>query len=380
MSSWTVASDSHFKASEPLGRINPETRVNLRTEAKLESLDSFFKRSEELEVDFVVYAGDLFDTANPPSRLRAKVSEVFRKYSDRLPIFYLSGNHDDSGEVGAMESEGFLTSSFGKDTEVAVHKLNPGFYYIKDPLEINHVGLALNLLFVPYRYRGKLNTFFPPWRQGKREFPLVLFSHFFAQGANISKTNLPLKLKGNGLSSKLMKRFDLVQLGDIHIPQNMGHVYYPGCLSRINIDDGEIEPGFLHTTYSAGKEFEMEFCPVEDWGIKRYVVEEGAGQDIDDVYCLNFEKIQVLELTFKGSRTWLSEIPCQKMRKKLMDKGVITVHIFRNPVDAEYKEVSPETISDQTTLLDKWTAYAEESELPEEVIKCVVEELSECTL
>jgi len=377
--SWTIAADSHFKTSEPLGRINPKTKINTRTEKKLEMLDVFLQKSVDFNVDFAVYAGDLFNGANPPQWLRRLVAAVFHKYLGKLQIVYLPGNHDDTGEVGAWESEGLLSSG----------DRSAGFCYIDKPTEIE---LVANFLFVPYRDRHQI-PFYAPGPLNKHKTPQVVISHLYVEGSDLSKTNLPLTLKGKGMSRKVLSKFPLVMLGDIHKPQAFSNgdechygIHYCGCLSRVSIDDGKFQPGFLKGTWtkkSEGSTFHnfatVKAYSIPDWTIERYIIDPTRCPNpmLLPEFLKNISPFDILELEFVGPRSWLDSLPLSAARSFLMEHGARKV-LFKRMVKQDVtEELALKSMTASGTLSQRWESYAEFSKLAKAVKELVTGKLEE---
>ena len=74
-----------------------------REEEQKRFLDWLLKQVVELEVDVVLVAGDIFDTANPPQSAEALyydfVAELNRKSSASLVL--IAGNHDSANQLEA---------------------------------------------------------------------------------------------------------------------------------------------------------------------------------------------------------------------------------------------------------------------------------------
>lgn len=353
--SFAVAADSHFKAIEPLGR-SLEGGSNSRTVKKLDSLKQFVSLSG---VDFLVYLGDLFDSHNPPNWLRSNVAQIIAQC--KVPFIYVPGNHDWSGQVGAFESEGFLSDKFNSQYEIGGEEGNlPGFYYIKSATEF--IYKQVPMLFVPFYDHLAI----------KHEGQQVLFSHFYAEGASLAKSNQPLVLKGKGTPIERIKKFPLCFLGDIHkhqrLPIGKFGTHYPGCLSRINIDDGTLETGYLKVTLEADKGVlqkprEVRHIQVPDWDMLRLEITLTELDDVEQISIELPEKVpEILQCVFKGPRDLLSLLPIVRIRKQVMDAGVerfVFDRVFSDDPQRSSDEVTDLDTPIEGTLPLRWKVYCQ---------------------
>jgi len=363
---FVAAADSHFKNSEPLGHLNPKTGLNLRTEEKLRHLDKAISYAVEQKVDFFIYLGDLFDSAHPQSKLRVLVAQVFSKYVSKIPIIYVPGNHDDC-QVGAFESEGILARS-GADR---IKDLSCGFHYIGEPTHIVLNGIST--LFLPWKHTSKLPDYLT------KNIRLV-FGHFFVEGADIGKGSCR-QLDNVGYSTDGLSDFAYFVLGDIHkgqvipLPKSKGaegFVVYPGSLSRINIDDGDIEPGFLDIVCPEEGDLSATRVTVDDWEISRLSLDEGTIPDPTDIQAhleshLSGLSPKIVELTFVGHTTWLDQIAYTALKKYLIDLGAVKVIRKRKSVDTD--EVTAKVY--RGSLEDRWVGFATDKGLPIDSINLV---------
>ncbi len=83
----------------------------------MESFAFAISKSIENKVDFVLIAGDLFDTAYPPIEVIKQAFEQFRKLKEaRIPVFLIAGSHDYSAAgktfLDVLEKAGFAKNVF----------------------------------------------------------------------------------------------------------------------------------------------------------------------------------------------------------------------------------------------------------------------------
>lgn len=384
---WCFGADNHFKSAEPFGKPDKVTGINTRTIKKLEMLRDFLGKCRDLEVDFAVLAGDIFDGANPPQSLRYLVANALEQYiQNDLRIIYIPGNHDHNGSVGAWQSEGVF-GDFIADENLL---MKPGGFYYIDKVKTLNIG-GLRVLVVPYYDRHKIIQYIPGIRQ-KYDTPDILFSHFYVENASVAKSNRLVILKGKGFPFKNLLEIPLVQLGDIHKAQKLDNnyygVYYPGCMSRVDISDGELNPGFLYTEMMISESREtaavkiddcsVKFEKLTDWSIDRIVITEENYPDINEFIgeILSYVRediCDIQEVTFRGSKWWLELIPYNKIRKIYIDFGVRKFIWHRETImqDDLNKEIVQNEEEIGGTLKQRWESYASAFELNVDVTSIV---------
>lgn len=347
------ASDIHFKNKEPFGKFSAELGMNTRTAKKLQILNDFFQYGIDNDVDFVVFAGDLFDVPNPASELRKEVAKVFGKYATQLPVIFVCGNHDYLGEVGVFESEGIIAGNVLKDLKT------PGFYYINEPVVVG------DILFVSYAHHERISEFIS---NDKFQTPAICISHFFASGATIGRTNKPVIIKGQGYPSDTLKAFKKVLLGDIHTAQEIGNIMYPGCLARIDVGDATRNPGFFMVDYQFNNlteyitEINVEFIQVSDWTIERQTT--GPNAYFDEKECCT--DADVWEVTFTGTKAELLTAP-YALYKDYAKHHCEKLFIKREQVVDEAAAVDEVIGAVDITgnLTTRWRAYCEQQKIPD---------------
>jgi DNA repair exonuclease SbcCD nuclease subunit len=99
-----------------------------------ESFQKIINKSIEEKVDFILIAGDLFDSAYPPIEILKDTFAEFKKIFDsRIPVYLISGSHDFSASgktfLDVIEKAGFCKNvenyTIQEDGRI---KLNPSFY------------------------------------------------------------------------------------------------------------------------------------------------------------------------------------------------------------------------------------------------------------
>ena len=76
------------------------------------------------KVDFVLIAGDLFDSAYPPIEVLKDVFKEFKKlYDSNIPAFFIAGSHDYSAS-GKSFLDVLEKTGFAKNAHIAEEKNN----------------------------------------------------------------------------------------------------------------------------------------------------------------------------------------------------------------------------------------------------------------
>jgi DNA repair protein SbcD/Mre11 len=98
------------------------------------SFQAAIKRSIEECPDFILIAGDLFDSAYPPIEILKRTFAEFKKIKDaNIPVFLIAGSHDFSASgktfLDVLEHAGFCKNIEDfETTEDGTHKLKPVIY------------------------------------------------------------------------------------------------------------------------------------------------------------------------------------------------------------------------------------------------------------
>lgn len=235
-----------------------------REEEQKRFLDWLLKQVVELEVDVVLVAGDVFDTANPPQSAEALyfdfVADLNRKSNASLVL--IAGNHDSANQLEAPRRvlKALRTHVHGSVADDAADRL-----LFLPSAEAPKVALAL----IPFLREKDLRL----GRTGDKEVevrreivagitrvydetakaakaakvgcPLIATGHLTVVGAASSDSERDIHIGGLGAvdSSTFPEGFAYVALGHLHRPQSTegsGRVRYAGspiALSFSEVDD-----------------------------------------------------------------------------------------------------------------------------------------------
>ena len=193
------------------------------------NFESFQKTIEiciEERVDFILIAGDLFDTAFPPIEILKETFAEFRKLHDsKIPCFLISGSHDYSVSgktfLDVLEKAGFCKNVYDFEDKDEKIILNPTIY--------NNVAI--------YGYPGKKTGLDV---QDLRRIELkesslfkILMLHTTIDKA---KGDLPIE----SIETDSLPYADYYALGHLHISFSYRNFVYPGPLFPNNFVELEI--------------------------------------------------------------------------------------------------------------------------------------------
>lgn len=209
-------------------------------------------------IDCVIIAGDIFNTASPSADAEELFFEAIQQLSlngERF-IFVLAGNHDDPTRLIAglplackhnialvSDIKKLKMDSFNKNAQVQVIETGKGYIKIKKNEEIATIA------YLPYpneiritekvdgeTYAEKVAEWAKIGASAFSEDSLNVFvSHLFMIG---SKTESGVVKVGDILAvpKNIMPKADYTALGHIHIPQNLGdEIYYSGAITKLSV-------------------------------------------------------------------------------------------------------------------------------------------------
>lgn len=205
-------------------------------------------------VDALVIAGDIYDRSVPPSDAVALLDDVLNTIclEMNVPVVLISGNHDGAERLrfGSRQLKQAGLHILGDVKQVRhpvlIKKAEQtiAFYGIPycDPETVrNLTGEAVSTydeahtLLVNQILDSKQNN-----------YPSVLISHCFMDGAEESDSERPLSIGGSDrVSYQPCVGFDYVALGHLHAPQYRGkeHIRYSGSLLKYSFSEQHQKKG-----------------------------------------------------------------------------------------------------------------------------------------
>ncbi|MDP2628805.1 MAG: DNA repair exonuclease [Nanoarchaeota archaeon] len=178
------------------------------------------------KVEFVLIAGDLFDSAYPGIDILKKTFAEFKKLKEsRIPCFIIAGSHDYSASgktfLDVLEKAGFCknVADFEENGENII--LNPTIYQ----------GIAL------YGYPGRKSGLeVEDLRRVKINDTPGMFKIFMLHTAIDKATgNLPM----NSVETRLLPKADYYALGHLHMDFQYENFVYPGPIFPNNFQELE---------------------------------------------------------------------------------------------------------------------------------------------
>ena len=167
------------------------------------------------KLDFVVIAGDLFDSAYPPIEILKQTFGEFRKLKEsNIPCFLIAGSHDYSVSgktfLDVLEQAGFCKNVTNFEENGDLITLNPTI----------HEGVAL------YGYPGKKSGLeIPELRKIKLNDSPGMFKIFMLHTTiDKAKGTLPI----DAIEIDLLPQADYYALGHLHIDFKHNNFVYPG--------------------------------------------------------------------------------------------------------------------------------------------------------
>ena len=205
-----------------LGGWKHEPMQNLNFESFKKAIDICLAS----KVEFILFAGDLFDSAYPPIETLKETFAQFKRLKDaKIPCFIIAGSHDYSVSgktfLDVLEKAGFCKNVFNAEERGDKIFLNPHV----------HKNLAI------YGYPGKKSGLeIPELRRVKlNEAPGMFKILILHTTLDCVAGNLPIE----SLESEKLPYADYYALGHIHVLFNEKRIVYPGPLFPNNFKELE---------------------------------------------------------------------------------------------------------------------------------------------
>lgn len=276
--------DVHF-GMENYGKIDPATGIHTRLLDFERAFNACIDKAIALDVDFFLFAGDAYKTANPsPTQQQLLLRCLLRLFKANIPVVMVIGNHDNP-------------LSFGKAHALDIFNEVPlaGFHVIAKPTSftLQTKNGPVNIVGIPWPTR---NTLALSEKHAADTFSLITdyisktVSSIIMHYAQELDPTIPAVLTGHltvssGIFSGSEKRaiygtdpiflpsqlalapFDYVGLGHLHRYQNLNKNGYPaivysGSIERIDFGERNDEKGFCLVTVHEKNNTTHEFIKV----------------------------------------------------------------------------------------------------------------------
>lgn len=270
-------------------------------------LNDFVKLVDELYIDLIIIAGDIYDSSNPPARAENMFYQTLKRLSNngkRMTIV-ISGNHDNPDRLVAarpLASEhGIIMVATPKSVvETGEYGLNKVVNSGEGFIEVLINGEKAVILTVPYPSEKRLNEIFynsmsdeeenlesyndrirrlfsDLSRNYKEDTVNIAISHLFAMGAEETGSERSIQLGGSFIidSTCFPEAAQYVALGHIHkpfvVPGTNNKVRYAGSPLHYNKKEISFEKGCYVIDITPGEDAEIEevkfkiYKPIEIW-------------------------------------------------------------------------------------------------------------------
>lgn len=280
---------------------------NLESFSRIEEqelfIDELEKICDEESIDFIIVAGDIYDTVNPP----AIAENLFYKALVRLsnkgerPILIISGNHDSPVRLSAsnpiireigiiMVDTPKTVVKTGDRGNYKIVKSGEGFF----EMELNGENLvALNMPypsearlnelisdeikeeFIQLDYTKRIGEIFRELEKNYRKDTInIATGHFFVNGGKESGSERNIQIGGSlAIFPEDLPDAQYIALGHLHGPQRTKHknAYYSGSPIEYSRSEAGKKKSVYIIDIEAGKEAEIKqreltnYKPIEIW-------------------------------------------------------------------------------------------------------------------
>lgn len=235
-----------------------------RLDEQKKVLDEIISIANYENIDCVLIAGDVFNTASPSADAEELFFDAIEKLSnhgDRF-VFVLAGNHDDPTRLSAglplaskhnialvSSLEKLNEKSFNKNAEVQLVETGKGHIKIKKNEEV------VTIAYLPYPSESRITEKVDDslsYAEKVHEWANISASAFSDNTFNIfvshlflvgSKTSDGTVKVGDimAVPKNMLPKADYTALGHIHTPQDLGdNVYYSGAITALTANQKDL--------------------------------------------------------------------------------------------------------------------------------------------
>ncbi|MFQ1851670.1 exonuclease SbcCD subunit D C-terminal domain-containing protein [Aeromonas veronii] len=241
------------------------------------------------EIDALLVAGDLFDTANPPASAWQQLYRFLarlRAEMPRLNMVLIGGNHDSPSKLDAPHEllrafDLHLVGSISRDSE---GKLETDRLLV--PLQDREGKIAAWCAAVPFLrssdlrvesleegqdrlIEGVRQVYAEVLAEGRarcgEDLPLIAMGHAYLAAGQLSELSERRVLGGNqhALPAELFAGADYTALGHLHLAQSPAEgVHYSGSPLPLSLAEANYNHQVLEMTFARGKLAGLERIPV----------------------------------------------------------------------------------------------------------------------
>lgn len=284
----------------------------------------------ENKLDFVLIAGDLFDSAYPPiETLKETFAEFKRLKEARIPVFIIAGSHDYSVSgktfLDVLEKSGFCKNVFDVEQKEEYFLLNP----------IIHNNIAI------YGYPGKKSGLeVPEIRKIKlNEAPGMFKILMLHSTLSPVVKGLPI----DSLNPFELPKADYYALGHIHVLYDEKGFVYPGPLFPNNFRELEDLKQGHFVIFDTNSTQQIQRIKLPSKQIEKFEIFIEDGLTATDLIISEMEKRnlqdKIILLRVKGElkRGKNSDIKFLKIEEYVKNKGAY--FLLKNTHDLRAKEI-----------------------------------------
>lgn len=260
--------DIHF-GMENYGKIDPKTGIHSRLLDFEKALNNCIDFAIEKKVDFLLFAGDAYKTANPsPTQQKLLMQCFFRLYKANIPIVIIVGNHDNPvsfGKANALDVFGGLPVDgfhvIAKPTSFVLKTKNGPIQIVGIPwpsrnnISINNKYILKSASEITEYISTTIGALINQFAQELDPKIPSIFTGHLTVSSGIFSGSEKRAIYGNDpvfLPSQLaIEPFDYVALGHLHRYQNLNPKGYPalvysGSIERVDFGERKEDKGFCY--------------------------------------------------------------------------------------------------------------------------------------
>lgn len=309
------------------------------------------------KLDFILIAGDLFDSAYPSIEVLKKTFQEFKRLKDsNIPCFIIAGSHDYSVSgktfLDVLEKAGFCKNVTDFEERDGKIILNPTLYK----------GVAI------YGYPGKKSSLeIPDLRRIKLNDSPGMFRIFMLHTTiDKAKGSLPI----DAIETSLLPKVDYYALGHLHIDFQYQNFVYPSPVFPNNFQELEdlrhgsfyiVDTGFSNLNQALQK-VELKLKEVVSVSVETNNALTATEKIISELEKINIEdKIVLLRINGELEVGKNSDIKFQQIEDFAKRKKVY--FMLRNTHDLKTKEVELEVEIKNTDNIEDETVkvYSEKN-------------------
>jgi DNA repair protein SbcD/Mre11 len=297
------------------------------------SFETALEISIKEKVNFVLIAGDLFDTAYPPIETLKRTFLEFRKLKDaKIPCFIIAGSHDYSVSgktfLDVLEKAGFCKN-------VAIFEEKNGKIILEPTV---HEGVAI------YGYPGKRSSLeIPDLRRVKFNDAPGMFKIFMLHTTiDKAKGSVPM----DAIETDLLPKADYYALGHLHLDYEKDGFVYAGPVFPNNFQElADLQKGrFYIVDTESQKPLRKIDLKIKDVVFVEFEIKDALRATDIIIYELEKrdlnDKIVLLKIRGELETGKNSDIKFQKIEDFLKQKNAY--FMLRNTHDLKQKEIELE--------------------------------------